>query len=108
MTLAAAARQRCLKVVWVGHSCPTPLTSILILPRTSRTYVAPWRSGASAPCKARLEYQPRSGARTQPTAQAVGKKAADNKAPKGAKEPWPRARPGIIERGKQRGGQPPT
>src|SRR5258706_3544995 len=46
--------------VWVGHSCPTPLTLIFVLIliltltltlllRPLRTHAAPWKSGASAP-----------------------------------------------------------
>src|SRR5260370_42255156 len=54
--------------VWVGHSCPTPLTLILILVltlllRPPRTHVAPWKSGASAPASSaqiRKRLHPRS------------------------------------------------
>src|ERR1700721_1463516 len=45
-------------LVWVGHSCPTPLTLILILQVPAQSFAIPWRSGASAPRKA-LTNDPR-------------------------------------------------
>jgi len=41
-------------LVWSGHSCPLPLSLILILISQvrARTQASPWKSGASAPRKA--------------------------------------------------------
>jgi hypothetical protein len=44
--------------MWVGHSCPTPLTLILILQVPAQSFAIPWKSGASAPRKT-LTNEPR-------------------------------------------------